>query len=222
MLKIAFILLQKDLRVAIRRRAAWTEPFVFFTIVMILFPLATSAEKELIEQTFPAIIWVSVLFANFLTLERLLRPDFNDGSLEQLLIAPYSLATALLMKVLAYWLVFSLPLVLLAPFYAMLVFLPLESVWVAIVALALGTLTVNLIGAISAALVVTLHRNSLLSGLIVMPLYIPSLMFGAHAISVAASGLDATGQLAILGAMLILALILAPTAAALALRVTLA
>lgn len=218
MLRAAFRLARRDLLAASRRRAAWAEPFVFFTVVMILFPLAV--DVAVLEKAAPAVIWVSVLLANFLSLEKLLRPDFDNGSLEQLLIGSCPLAVAVLVKVLVHWLVVSVPLLVLAPLYAALLFLPPAAAWVTAAALALGTLTVHLVGAIGAALVVTLHRSSLLSGLLVMPLYIPTLVFGAHA-TAAASFSDASGQLAILGAMLILALILAPPAAAAALRVTL-
>ncbi len=221
MLNSAFSLLRRDLLAAARCRSAWVEPFVFFIVIMVLFPLAVETEQELVARAAPAFIWVSVLLANFLALERLLRPDLDDGSLEQLLVAPQPLALAMLFKVFAHWLTVCLPLVILAPLCAVLLFLPAEAVWVTLTALAIGTLTVNLIGAAGAALVVTLHRSSLLSGLLVIPFYIPTLVFGAHATAAAAVGLSAQGQLAMLGAMLILALILTPFAAAAALRVTL-
>ena len=218
MLRAAFALARRDLLAASRRRAAWAEPFAFFTVVMILFPLALDA--AVLEKAAPAMIWISVLLANFLSLEKLLRPDFDNGSLEQILIGSCPPAVAVLVKVLVHWLIVSVPLLVLAPLYAALLFLSPAAAWVTVAALALGTLTVNLIGAAGAALVVTLHRSSLLSGLLVMPLYIPTLMFGAHA-TAAASFPAASGQLAMLGAMLISALILAPLAAAAALRVTL-
>lgn len=218
MLKASIALARRDLLAASRRRAAWVEPFVFFTVVMVLFSLALDA--AVLEKSAPAVVWVSVLLANFLCLEKLLRPDFDNGSLEQILIGPCPPAVAVLAKVLVHWLVVSVPLLVLAPLYATLLFLPPAAVGVTVAALALGTLTVNLIGATGAALVVSLHRSSLLSGLLVMPLYIPTLVFGAHATS-AASFSAASGQLALLGAMLISALILAPLAAAAALRVTL-
>ena len=221
MFKVAFALLRRDLLAAVRRRAAWVEPFMFFTVVMILFPLATGTGQGLSSATGPAVAWVSALLANFLALERLLRPDFEDGSLEQWLLAPCPAAVAVLFKVCAHWLVVSLPLVLLAPLYAALLFLPWSAAGVMAAALIMGTLTVNLIGLMGAALVVTLHRNSLLSGLLVMPLYIPVLVFGAGATTAAAAELDPTASLAMLGAMLILALVLAPFAAIVALRVTL-
>ena len=198
---------------------------MFFTVVMILFPLAVNAGQWSSADAAIGVIWVTVLLANFLALERLLRPDFDNGSLEQWLLAPYPPALVVLSKVLAHWLVVSLPLVVLAPLYALLMFLPgdapASALPVMAAALALGTLTVNLIGVTGAALVVTLHRSNLLSGLLVMPLYIPVLVFGAHATVAAVNGLETSGQLAMLGAMLILALILAPVAAVAALRVSL-
>ena len=221
MLNAAFTVLRRDLLATVRRRAVWAEPFVFFTVVMVLFPLAADAGQVPSEAAASAVVWVSVLLANFLALERLLRPDFEDGSLEQLLVMPCPVAVTVLAKVLAHWLAVSLPLVVLAPLYAMLVFLPAAAAWVVFASLAIGTLTVNLIGAMGAALVVPLHRGSLLSGLLVMPLYIPTLVFGAHATAAAVAGLPAAGQIAMLGAMLISALVLAPPAAAAALRVTL-
>lgn len=220
MMRAAAALLRRDLLAASRRRAAWAEPFVFFTIVMVLFSLATGAAPALAREIAPAVIWVSVLLANFLSLDRMLRPDFDDGSLDQLLIAPCPAAVAVLVKVAVHWLIVSVPLVALAPLYAVLFLLPPDAVWVTAAALALGTLTVNLIGAAGAALVVNLHRSGLLIGLLVMPLYIPVLVFGASA-TAAGSVSAASGQLAMLGAMLLLALVLAPPAAAAALRVTL-
>lgn len=223
MFGFAWAVLRRDLMaIAMHRRAAWAEPLVFFTIVMILFPLAGSMGTAMLKQAMPMIVWVSVLFANFLALERLLKPDFADGSLEQLLVTSRPLALTLLFKVLAYWLAFSLPLVVLAPFYSLLLFLPVDSVAVMVAALAIGTLAVNLVGSVGAALVVDLQRNSLLSGLLVMPFYIPTLVFGAHATYAASIGLPVAGQLAMLLAILILALLLAPFAAALALRVSIA
>lgn len=217
---VALALLRRDLLAVTRRRAAWVEPFVFFTVVLVLFPLASDG-ADATTRAAPAIIWVSVLLANSLALERLLRPDFEDGSLEQLLLLPCPLAVVMLSKVLAYWLVVSLPLVLLVSVYAVLLFLPPGTAGMVVAALAIGTLTVNLVGAVGAALVVTLHRGSLLSGLLTMPLYVPTLVFGARVTAAAAAGLSAPGPLALLGAMLILALVLAPLAAAAALRVTL-
>ncbi len=211
-------LLRRDFLVGVRKWATWAEPFIFFTITLVLFPLAGSPESSLLKQAAPAIVWISVLFANFLVLERLLKPDFDDGSLEQLLIAPCPLGVILLFKVLAHWLIFSLPLVVLAPVYSLLLFLPPDAIGVMVLSLAAGTLTMNLIGSIGTALIVTLHGNSLLSGLLVVPFYIPVLVFGAHATYASSLGLDASGELAMLLAMLLLALILAPFAAAVALR----
>ena len=165
MLKFILALLRRDFLVGMRKWATWAEPFIFFTITLVLFPLAGSADGDMLEKPLPAIVWISVLFANFLVLERLLKPDFDDGSLEQLLIAPYPLGVIVLSKVLAHWSIFSLPLVVLAPAYSLLLFLPLDAVGVMALALAAGTLTMNLIGSIGTALIVTLHGNNLLSGL---------------------------------------------------------
>ena len=218
MLKFMLALLRRDFLVGMRKWAAWAEPFIFFTIALVLFPLAGSPESGMLKEAAPAVVWISVVFANFLVLERLLKPDFDDGSLEQLLIAPYPLGMILLFKVLAHWLIFSLPLVILAPAYSLLLFLPPDAVGAMILGLAAGTLTMNLVGSIGAALIVTLRGNNLLSGLLVVPFYIPVLVFGAHATYALSLGLDASGQFAMLSAMLLLALILAPFAAAAALR----
>ena len=219
MMTSALVLLRRDLLAAARRRAAWAEPFVFFTVVMVMFPLATDTAKAAVAA--PAVVWVLVLLANFLALERLLQPDFDDGSLEQLMLIPCPLAVVMLSKVLAYWVVASLPLVLLAPLYSVMLFLPPETALTMIAALGAGTLTVNLVGAAGAALVVTLNRSNLLTGLLVMPLYIPTLVFGAQLTASAAAGQAVAGQFALLCAMLVLALLLAPVAAAAALRITL-
>lgn len=213
--------LRRDLTLSYRRRAEITNPLVFFMIVVTLFPLSMGPEVNLLARSAPGILWVAALLASLLALDAIFHPDYQDGSLEQLVLAPYPLSLMVLAKVCAHWLVSGVPLILLAPVLALLLHLPEEALGVLIAALALGTPTLSLIGAIGVALTVGLRRGGLLLSLLVLPLYIPVLIFGALAVDAAAGGLSPAANLYLLGAVLALSLSLAPLAAAAALRVSL-
>lgn len=214
-------LLRRDLLLAYRHRAQLANPLLFFTIVASLFPLGLSPEKELLRTIAPGVIWVAALLAALLSLDGIFRSDFDDGSLEQLVLTPHPLSVLVLAKILAHWLVTGVPLLVLAPLLGVLLHLDPEALPVLVATLALGTPVLSLVGAIGVALTVALRRGGVLLSLLVLPLYIPVLIFAANAVTNAAAGLEITGQLAFLGALLALAVVLAPPAAAAALRISL-
>ncbi|PXF29317.1 heme transporter [Pokkaliibacter plantistimulans] len=210
----------RELRLAARRIFDWLNPLVFFLLVVCLFPLAVSPEPALLGKIAPGIVWVAALLATLLGMDGLFRSDFEDGSLEQIIVGSQPIALLISAKVLSYWLLTGLPLTLLAPLLALMLSLPVGSYEVLCLSLLIGTPSLCLIGAIGAALVVGLRRGGVLLVLLVLPLYIPILIFGSGAVTASLQGMEATGQLAILGAFLALALPLAPIATAAALRIS--
>lgn len=212
--------LARDLHQALRRRSELINPLVFFALVITLFPLGISPDKALLATLAPGLLWVAALLATLLSLEGLFRQDLDDGSLEQLLLTPQPLPLLVLAKVAGHWLLTGLPLALMAPLLGVMLGLPSAAFGVLIVSLALGSMSLSLIGAIGAALTVGLRRGGVLLSLIILPLYIPVLIFGAGAVQSAINGMPSMAHLAILGAMLALALLLAPIAIAAGLRLS--
>lgn len=212
-------LLQRDLRVALRRRADTGAVLVFFLIVVSLFPLGVGPQFELLRRLGAGVVWVAALLASMLSLARLFADDHADGTLEQLLLSPTPLALLVLAKAAAHWLASGLLLVAASPLLALQFDLEGRAIGVLFVSLLLGTPLLSLIGAIGAALTVGLRGAGVLLGLLVLPLVSPVLIFGAGAVDAAAAGLDPGAHLSLLGAMLALALVLAPLAAAAALRI---
>ena len=213
-------LLLRDLRLALRNRHELANPLIFFVLVVSLFPMAVSPTPDALRAMAPGVIWVSALLAVLLSLDRLFKQDYEDGSLDQLMLSPNPLMILVLAKVLAHWLLTGLPLVLIAPLLGLFMSLPMEAVEVLVYSLLLGTPVLSLVGAIGVSLTVAVNRGGVLLSLIILPLYIPILIFGANAVDVAAEGLSVRGQLLFLGAVLALALSLAPLATAVALRIT--
>lgn len=214
-------LLRRDLLLAYRARGESANPLIFFVIVTTLFPLASSAEPRLLALLAPGVVWVAALLAALLSLDQLFRSDYEDGSLEQLLLSPHPLPLLVLAKLLAHWLSTGLPLLLAAPLMAVLLHLPSAGLPTLALSLLLGTPVLSAIGSIGAALTVGLRRGGVLISLLILPLYIPVLIFATLAVAAAAQGLPALGQLLVLGALLVLSLMLAPFAAAAALRISL-
>ena len=212
--------LQRELRLAIRRRNDWLNPPLFFILVVSLFPLGIGPSPQTLALIAPGVIWVAALLATLLSLERLFRDDFDDGSLEQMLLSPHPLPLLVLAKLLAHWLVTGLPLVLISPLLGLLLHLPLSGLLALPLSLLIGTPALTLIGAIGVALTVSLRRGGILLTLLVLPLYVPVLIFGTAAVAASAEGLPNTGQLALLAALLVLTLPLAPLAIAAGLRVS--
>jgi heme exporter protein B len=214
------VILRRDLTLALRRRAQIMNPLLFFVIVVTLFPLGIGPEPNLLQMLAPGVIWIAALLAAMLSLENLFHADFEDGSLEQFLMAPHPLSLIVLAKVSAHWLLTGLPLLILAPLLALLLHLPLESIQILWVSLLLGTPILSLIGAVGVALTVGLRRGGALLSLLILPLYIPVLIFATGAVDATAGGLSATAHLSLLGALLALALSLSPWTAAAGLRIS--
>lgn len=210
----------RDLTLALRRRADILTTLFFFIIVVSLFPLGVGPEPGVLRTIAPGIVWVAALLASMLSLGRLFANDYADGTLEQMLLAPQPLSILVLGKIIAHWLVSGLPLVLMAPVLGLQFDLAPEAVRVLVVTLLLGTPILSLLGAIGAALTLGLRGGGVLISLLVLPLYIPVLIFGAGAVDASVSGLGAQAHLSLLGAFLVCALVLAPPAAAAALRIS--
>jgi len=214
-------LLRRDLMLAFRHRGELANPLIFFLMIVTLYPLGVSPDVNLLRQIAPGVIWIAALLAALFSLENLFRTDFDDGSLEQLLLSPQPLPVLVIAKVLAHWLVSGLPMVLLAPLLGLLLSMPATAVKVLVASLAIGTPLLSLIGAVGVALTVGLRRGGLLLTLLILPLYIPVLIFATSAVSAAAAGLPVAGQLYLLAALLALGVTLAPFAVAAALRISL-
>ncbi len=213
--------LVRDLRLVWRRRGDAVQPLLFALMVIALFPLALGAEPVMLARIAPGVLWVAVLLAGLLTLDSLFRSDMEDGSLEQLLLSPVPMAWLIAMRVLVHWAVTALPMLLLTPFFAELLFLPERLLAPMMYSLALGTPLLSLIGAVVAALTVGIRRSGMLLAVLALPLYVPVLVFGAGAVVAASEGLPWIGAIYLLAAGLVLALVLAPLAAATALRIAL-
>ena len=212
-------LLTRDLRLLWRRRGDALNPVLFALLVVSLFPFALGPQPDILSRIAPGVIWVAMLLAGLLSLDTLFRSDLDDGSLEQLLLAPQPLALLVACKILVHWLSTALPLILATPLLAALLYLPTEQLPVLLASLALGTPLLSLIGAVVVALTVGMRRSGMLLALLALPLYVPVLIFGAGSVMAAAQGLPISGALLLLGAGLALSLVLAPLAAAAALRI---
>ena len=219
MLKALACVIHRDLLLAFRRRSDIVTTLFFFIIVVSLFPLGVGAEPGLLRTIAPGIVWVSALLASRLALGRLFALDYADGTLEQMLLSAEPISIIVIGKVIAHWLVSGFPLVLLAPLLAVQFDLPGNSIQVLFLSLLLGTPVLSLIGAIGAALTVGLRGGGALVSLLVLPLYIPVLIFGAGAVGAEASGLGASAHLLLLGGALAAAAAMTPWATSAALRI---
>ena len=214
-------LLRRDLALASRRLADSGMGLAFFVIALSLFPFGVGASPDILARIGAGVVWVVALLAVLLTLDRLWQADYEDGSLELILQSPAPLELLVAVKCLAHWLTSGLILVVASPMLALLMHLPAEGLWAVPLALLLGTPTLTLVGSIGAALLVGSRRGSVLMALLVLPLYIPVLIFGVAAVEGQVLGLGGPAPLLILGAMLLLALALTPFATAAALRLAL-
>jgi heme exporter protein B len=221
MLKALLCVIRRDLLLAFRRRADVLTTLFFFIIVASLFPLGVGPEQALLRTMAPGILWVAALLASMLALGRLFALDYADGTLEQMVLSAEPLTIIVIGKVVAHWMVSGLPLVLLAPVMAVQFDLPAASVGVLFVTLLLGTPVLSLVGAIGAALTLGVRGGGVLVSLLVLPLYIPVLIFGAGAVGAEASGVGATAHLLLLGGLLAAAAALTPWATAAGLRIAL-
>ncbi len=215
-----FGMVRRDLLLAYRHRSELANPLMFFLMVVTMFPLALGADSGMLQKVAPGAVWVAALLAAMLSLDGMFRSDFEDGSLEQIVLSPQPLALLVVAKVLAHWLVTGLPLLILAPVLGVLLQLPSQALGTLLWSLLLGTPALSFIGAIGVALTVGLRRGGLLLTLLVLPLYVPILIFAASAVGDAAAGLETAAQFRLLGAMLLLSWTLAPLAAGAALRIS--
>jgi heme exporter protein B len=217
----AFVsLLQRDLLLAVRNRGELVNPLLFYVIVAMLFPLGVTSDPKTLATMAAGVLWIAALLATLLSLDNLFRSDFDDGFLELIILSPQPSIILVLAKVLAHWLVTGLPLLIATPLLAVLMAVPDAARGTLWLTLALGTPVLSLVGAIGVALTVGLRRGGALLSLLVLPLYVPVLIFGANAVGASAAGLPVTGQLYMLSAFLVLALSLAPLATAAALRIS--
>lgn len=216
-----FAMARRDLLLALRRKSEVLTALFFFVIVCSLFPLGIGPEPALLRKIAPGVLWVAALLATLLGLPRLFAADHQDGTLEQMALSPSSLGLLVAGKVLAHWLVSGLPLVLLAPVLGIQFDLAPDALGVLIIALLLGTPLLSLIGAIGAALTLGVRGGGVLLALLVLPLYVPALIFGAGAVEAHIAGMAFAGHLSLLGAMLAVAVFFAPWATTAALRIAL-
>lgn len=214
-------IIKRELQIAMRKRAEILNPLWFFLIVITLFPLVIGPDPALLSRIAPGIAWVAALLSALLSFERLFRDDFIDGSLEQLMLNAQSLPMTALAKVIAHWLLTGLPLILLSPIAALLLSLEINIWWALVLTLLLGTPVLSSIGAIGVALTVGLRKGGVLLSLLVVPLFIPVLIFASSVLEAASLNMTYGGQLAILGAMMVSAITLSPFAIAAALRISL-
>ena len=213
--------IRRDLLAALRKPGQILNPLLFYVLAVSLFPLGVGPERHLLQSIASGVVWVAALLSVLLALESLFRADFEEGGLELLALSPVPLSLLALSKILAHWLLTGLPLIVLSPLLGLLLALPKTSVAVLVLTLALGTPVLSLIGAIGAALTLAVRSSGALLALLVLPLYIPVLIFAAGAVSASMAGLPLAGQLYFLAALLVLALTLAPPAVAAAIRINL-
>jgi heme exporter protein B len=213
--------LRRDLLLVMRRKSEVLTALFFFIIVSSLFPLGIGPEPALLRKIAPGVLWVGALLASMLGLQRMFAADHADGTLEQMALSPTPLVWLVVGKIAAHWLVSGLPLVLIAPVLGLQFDLDAGALGVLMLALLLGTPLLSLIGAIGAALTLGVRGGGVLLSLLVLPLYVPALIFGAGAVEAHVSGLGAAGHLSLLAALLVLATFFAPWATTAAVRIAL-
>ncbi|MDD2928665.1 MAG: heme exporter protein CcmB [Sideroxydans sp.] len=214
------LVIRRDLLLAMRRRADVLTTLIFFVMVVSLFPLGVGPEPDMLRKMAGGVLWVAALLASMLSLPRMFSADHIDGTLEQMMLAPQSLTMMVLGKIVAHWMLSGLPLVLIAPVLGLQFDMPAEAIGVLMLALLLGTPVLSMIGAVGAALTLGLRGGGVLVSLLVLPLTIPVLIFGAGAVEAVSGGMDAASNLSLLGAFLLFALVFSPFVAAQALRIS--
>jgi heme exporter protein B len=216
-----WLTLTRDIKLAMRSKGELAQALAFFIIVVSLFPLAIGPESAVLKRIAAGVVWVCALLAVMLTLPRLFQSDYVDGTLEQLALSPYPLPLLCAGKMLAHWLTTGLPLAVVAPVLGLQFGLDMSELLIMIAGLLLGTPILTMLGAIGAALVLGVRGGSILMALLVLPLYIPVLIFGAGAVEASLAGVDAMANLSLLAAMLLFGLVTTPFAAAAAVKISL-
>lgn len=222
MFKSFWIILKRDLLLALRRRSEVFTVLFFFMVVISLFPLGVGTEDRILKQIAPGVVWIAALLASTLALDRLFASDYLDGTLEQFTLMPQSLPVMVLAKMVAHWLLTGLPLVLISPLVGLFYHLPIDSIMVMMLVLLIGTPILSMIGAIGAALTLGLRGGGVLISLLVLPFYIPVLVYGSGAISTSMlEGLSIQPYLLLMAAFGLLSVIFTPWATAAALKISL-
>jgi heme exporter protein B len=214
------LVIRRDLLLAMRRRTDVLTTLVFFVMVVSLFPLGVGPEPDMLRKMASGVVWVAALLASMLSLPRMFSADHADGTLEQMMLAPQSLSVLVLGKIVAHWMLSGLPLALIAPVLGLQFDMSAQALWILVLALLLGTPVLSMIGAIGAALTLGLRGGGVLVSLLVLPLCIPVLIFGAGAVEAVNGGMSAVSNLALLGAFMLFALVFTPFVAAQALRIS--
>ena len=212
-------IIHRDLLLVMRRKSEVLTALFFFIVVTSLFPLGIGADAALLRKIAPGVIWVAALLSTLLGLQRMFASDYADGSLEQLVLAPQSMVLLVMGKIIAHWIVCGLPLVMIAPLIGIQFDLDTSSLYVLMGTLLLGTPVLSLLGSIGAALTLGVRGSSVLMSLLILPLYIPVLIFGAGAVYANSVGLEISGHFSLLGALLILALAFVPWVSSAAVKI---
>ena len=216
-----FTIMKRDLQIAYRRRSEYLVSLMFLILIVTIFSLAAGQDKKILTQIGPGILWASALLATLLSLEQLFRQDYEDGTLEQLIVSEHPTSLMVLAKLLIHWVVTGLPLIILYPLLAMMVVVPDKVYWVLFLTLLIGTPILSFVGAIGLALTVGLSRGGLLLAILIIPIYLPTFLFGLGAVSKATDGLDYWPNIMMLLGIFILWLSVSPLMTAAALKVSL-
>jgi heme exporter protein B len=214
------LVIRRDVILAMRRRADVLTTLIFFVLVVSLFPLAVGSEMDMLRKMAPGVVWVAALLASMLSLGRMFSADFQDGTLEQMMLVPQSLSMMVLGKIAAHWMLSGLPLVLIAPVLGLQFDMSGDALLVLVISLLIGTPVLSMIGAFGAALTLGLRGGGVLVSLLVLPLCVPVLIFGTGAVTAVTGGVSAAPNLALLGAFLLMSLLFTPWVSALALRIS--
>ncbi|PHZ84520.1 heme exporter protein CcmB [Paremcibacter congregatus] len=218
MVKLLWLIITRDVRLSVRHGSATTMVMGFFVIVVTLFPFAIGPEQNILERISVGVIWVAALLSCLLSLDRMFQTDYEDGSLDQFLLSPVPLEAVVVAKCIAHWLSTAVPLILLTPVLGVMMNLPEEGFLPLLGVMLLGTPALSFIGGIGAALTVTLRRGGVLLSLLILPLYIPVLIFGVLAVKASIDGYPAMGHVMLLGGFTLFSAAIAPWAAAAAIR----
>lgn len=220
MLGLLQLVIRRDLILAMRRRADVLTTLIFFVLVVSLFPLAVGSEMDMLRKMAPGVVWVAALLSSMLSLGRMFSADYQDGTLEQLLLVPQSLSILVLGKIAAHWMLSGLPLVLIAPVLGLQFDMSGQALLILVVSLLIGTPVLSMIGAFGAALTLGLRGGGVLVSLLVLPLCVPVLIFGTGAVTAVTGGVSPASNLALLGAFLLMSLLFTPWVSAQALRIS--
>lgn len=219
MLKALFALTYHEIQMTLRQGFSWVTPLIFFVIVVSLFPFALGSDQTLLNKAAPGIIWIAALLSILLSIGHLFRHDAEEGYLDILLLSPHPLTLLVFSKVVSHWLTQCLPLIIISPLLGCLLHFSMMQQKILVITLLLGTPVLSLLGAIGAALIVGIRSHGLLLPILIMPLYIPILIFGTSTLLAVTIGQSAAGYFAVMGALLLLSLAFAPLLTAVALRI---